>query len=407
MSNGAAVRRFSLLALVTVVLATNLVTAAASEESSSRGKRDAARARRAELAAQLDTLRASDRQMDAALAALDTQVASQASEMRTAESAVAAAEVAVAAAEARLAATEARLRRLKDDMAERAVRAYMRPSDGVVAEVLRSRTLGEASRRGALLRHVAGNDRDLGDQLREAREDGAAQREELKQAQALAVERRRTASDRLRALKETRAQQVRVRAALESRIAEFIVEADQVAALEATLSETIRREEAAAAARAALLRAARPTAPAGRPAPTQPSEGRRDTTPPPSPPSSSSGLIWPVNGPVTSGFGMRWGRMHQGIDISATTGTPIRAAKAGVVITAGTMGGYGNVVIISHGGGFSTLYAHQSRLGSTQGQQVAQGQIIGYVGSTGHSTGPHLHFETRVNGAAQNPMRYL
>jgi murein DD-endopeptidase MepM/ murein hydrolase activator NlpD len=99
--------------------------------------------------------------------------------------------------------------------------------------------------------------------------------------------------------------------------------------------------------------------------------------------------------------------MHQGIDISASSGTPIRAAKSGVVITAGTMGGYGNVVIVSHGGGFSTLYAHQSRLGSTQGQDVAQGQIIGYVGSTGHSTGPHLHFETRVNGTAQDPMRYL
>jgi murein DD-endopeptidase MepM/ murein hydrolase activator NlpD len=292
-------------------------------------------------------------------------------------------------------------------MAERAVNAYMRPGEGVVAEVLRSRTLSEASRRRVLLKHVAGNDRDLGDQLRAAREDETAQREELKQARELSVERRRAAADRLRALKETRAEQVRVRSALEARIDEFIVEADQVDALEATLSETIRREEAAAAARAALLRAARPTALAARPAPTQPSVGRRDTTPPPPPSSSSSGLIWPVNGRVTSGFGMRWGRMHQGIDISASSGTPIRAAKAGVVITAGTMGGYGNVVIVSHGGGLSTLYAHQSRLGSAQGQQVAQGQIIGYVGSTGHSTGPHLHFETRVNGAAQNPMRYL
>jgi murein DD-endopeptidase MepM/ murein hydrolase activator NlpD len=392
---------------VTVVLATNFANAAAAE-SSSRVKRDVARARSAQLAAQLDTLRASDRQMDAAVAALDAQVSAQAGEMRAAESAVTAAEIAVAAAEARLAATEARLRGLKDDMSERAVNAYMRPGEGVVAEVLRSRTLGEASRRRALLEHVAGNDRDLADQLRAAREDEAQRRDEVKRARALAAERRRSASDRLRALKETRAHQVRVRGALESRIAEFIAEADQVAAVEAMLSETIRREEAAAAARTALLRASRPPAPAPRPAPTPPAAARRNPTPPPSsPPSSRSGLIWPVNGPVTSGFGMRWGRMHQGIDISASSGTPIRAAKAGAVITAGTMGGYGNVVIISHGGGFTTLYAHQSRLSSAQGQEVAQGQIIGYVGSTGHSTGPHLHFETRVNGAAQDPRRYL
>ena len=397
-------RRISLLALVTVVLASNFVTGAVADELSARAEREAARAKRAQLASQLDTLRASDRELDAAVAALDSQVAAQTAETKAAESAVAGAAVAIAAAEDRLAATEARLRRLDEDMAERAVNAYMRPGEGVVAEVLRSRTLGEASRRRALLQHVAGNGRDLADQLRAAREDEATRREALKQARAIAAERRRKASGRLRALTETRAQQVRVRAALESRIGEFIAEADQVAALEATLSETIRREEAAAAARAALLRAARPPAPA-RPVPTPPAAGRRNSMPPP--PLLSAGLIWPVNGRVTSGFGVRWGRMHQGIDISASTGTPIRAAKAGVVITAGTMGGYGNVVIVSHGGGFSTLYAHQSRLGCEQGQEVAQGEIIGYVGSTGHSTGPHLHFETRVNGAAQNPMRYL
>ena len=120
----------------------------------------------------------------------------------------------------------------------------------------------------------------------------------------------------------------------------------------------------------------------------------------------SSSLIWPVRGPVTSGFGMRWGRMHQGIDISAGNGTPIHAAKAGTVTFAGTMSGYGNVVVITHSGGLSTLYAHQSRL-AVSGGAVSQGQVIGYVGSTGHSTGPHLHFETRVGGTPQNPMRYL
>jgi murein DD-endopeptidase MepM/ murein hydrolase activator NlpD len=99
--------------------------------------------------------------------------------------------------------------------------------------------------------------------------------------------------------------------------------------------------------------------------------------------------------------------MHEGIDIGAGTGTPIRAAKAGTVVFAGVMSGYGNVIIVDHGGGFSTLYAHQSRLGASRGADVSQGEVIGYVGSTGHSTGPHLHFETRVNGSPRNPRNYL
>ena len=95
------------------------------------------------------------------------------------------------------------------------------------------------------------------------------------------------------------------------------------------------------------------------------------------------------------------------MDIGVGIGTPIHAAKAGTVIFAGQMSGYGNVVIVDHGGGFSTLYAHQSRLAASEGQQVTQGQVIGYSGNTGHSTGPHVHFETRVNGNPQNPRQYL
>jgi murein DD-endopeptidase MepM/ murein hydrolase activator NlpD len=122
---------------------------------------------------------------------------------------------------------------------------------------------------------------------------------------------------------------------------------------------------------------------------------------------SASGLIWPVNGTVTSGFGMRWGRMHEGIDIAAPTGTAIWAAAAGTVIYAGWLGGYGNLVVVDHGNGLSTAYAHASAIVVSLGQQVAQGQTVALVGSTGHSTGPHLHFEVRVNGAAVDPLLYL
>jgi murein DD-endopeptidase MepM/ murein hydrolase activator NlpD len=122
---------------------------------------------------------------------------------------------------------------------------------------------------------------------------------------------------------------------------------------------------------------------------------------------SASGLIWPVSGPVVSPFGMRWGRMHEGIDISAGSGTPIAAAAAGTVISAGYMGGYGNLVVIDHGGGLATAYAHLSGHAVGPGQSVSQGQVVGYVGCTGHCYGSHLHFEVRVNGAAVDPLGYL
>ncbi len=122
---------------------------------------------------------------------------------------------------------------------------------------------------------------------------------------------------------------------------------------------------------------------------------------------SSSGLIWPVSGPVTSPFGMRWGRMHEGIDIGAAYGTPIHAAAAGTVIYAGWLGGYGNLAVIDHGGALATAYGHQSAIAVANGQQVSQGQTIGYVGCTGHCFGPHLHFEVRVNGTPVDPLGYL
>jgi murein DD-endopeptidase MepM/ murein hydrolase activator NlpD len=127
----------------------------------------------------------------------------------------------------------------------------------------------------------------------------------------------------------------------------------------------------------------------------------------PSPAANPGGLIWPVSAPVTSPFGWRWGRLHEGIDLGAASGTPILAAAAGTVIYAGWMDGYGNFVIIDHGGGIATAYGHQSSIAVTDGQSVTQGQVIGYVGSTGHSTGPHLHFEVRVNGSAVDPLGYL
>ena len=122
-------------------------------------------------------------------------------------------------------------------------------------------------------------------------------------------------------------------------------------------------------------------------------------------------MIWPVNGPITGSFGeARPGHMHAGIDIAAGEGTPIRAADAGRVVLmqgTGASGGYGNFTCVQHTASMSSCYAHQSRFGTSQGARVSQGQVIGYVGNTGHSFGAHLHFEVRVNGAPTNPMSYL
>jgi murein DD-endopeptidase MepM/ murein hydrolase activator NlpD len=122
---------------------------------------------------------------------------------------------------------------------------------------------------------------------------------------------------------------------------------------------------------------------------------------------SSSGFAWPVSGPITSPFGMRWGTLHPGIDIGVPTGTPIHAAGNGTVVWCGWMSGYGNLVMIDHHNGLATLYGHQSRIAATCNQVVTQGQTIGYVGCTGFCTGPHLHFEVRLNGSPVDPLGYL
>ncbi|MDQ3936592.1 MAG: M23 family metallopeptidase, partial [Actinomycetota bacterium] len=119
-------------------------------------------------------------------------------------------------------------------------------------------------------------------------------------------------------------------------------------------------------------------------------------------------FLRPVRGPITSPFGERWGRLHAGIDFGASTGTPVGAGGRGTVSFAGwNSGGYGNLVVIDHRLGFQSWYAHLSSVSVRSGQRVSGGTRIGAVGSTGHSTGPHLHFEVRHNGTPVDPAGYL
>jgi len=177
---------------------------------------------------------------------------------------------------------------------------------------------------------------------------------------------------------------------------------DELEAESAALAARIQAAQAARAAQAAQAAQTERSAHADRatsqamPSPASPE-----------PVSSGSGFIWPVHGVVTSVFGWRWGRMHEGIDIAVASGTPVVSAAAGTVIIAGWSGGSGNLVVVDHGNGIATAYGHNTNVTVFVGQSVSQGQLIAYSGSTGHSTGPHVHFEVRVNGAATDPFGYL
>jgi murein DD-endopeptidase MepM/ murein hydrolase activator NlpD len=363
------------LALAFVVLLVSALPARAGAQSSEDYQRkDAAATKRSQLAAQIDVLRANDRELEAAVQALDAGITVQSNATEAAQQAAVAAQVALGSAEARLAATERRVAELREKASAVAIRSYMNPGSLGLLEIVKARDLSEASRRQTLLSHVVSTERDVLGELRAARQDLQAEQDNLEALRDQAQERKRQAAEKLASLQSARSEQQRLRNALDVRIREYTAEVDALAREEATIVALIQSRQASSPAPARV---------------------------------SNSGMIWPIGGPVTSGFGLRWGRMHTGIDIGAGHGTPIRAARGGTVIMAAYNGGYGLCVIIDHGGGLTTLYAHQSRMTVGSGESVSQGEVIGYVGTTGNSTGAHLHFETRMGGSAQNPMRYL
>jgi murein DD-endopeptidase MepM/ murein hydrolase activator NlpD len=201
------------------------------------------------------------------------------------------------------------------------------------------------------------------------------------------------------------------REAAEALVGELEEESRRV---EAELAARAEAQAAAAAAAATAAAEALPTAAptlqeagGSSPAPLAPS-----TAPAPQPASGDEGMAWPCDGSAGSPFGMRVHpitgvrRMHTGVDIRCANMQPIYAAEDATVVAAGWRGGYGNAVILDHGGGLGTLYAHQSSVAVQTGQRVERGQVVGYVGSTGMSTGPHLHFEVRISGSPTDPMSY-
>ncbi|HUF32882.1 MAG TPA: peptidoglycan DD-metalloendopeptidase family protein [Acidimicrobiales bacterium] len=382
--------RLTFLVLVAALVGGLFGTADAASSSDPRTKRDELRNERAAQARQLDGIKAGERELIAAVGVLNQQVAAQTARVEAARQAVAAAEGELAEAETSLAQTRGRITGLTDTLIARAVQSFIRPDTSEIDEVVQSSDIAETARRKVLMGSVAASDADVIDQLNAAREDFELAKAAAEAARAKAVGRRTVTETELGTLETARVEQRRLQANLETRKREVLGEIEALSRDEARLSREIADRQAALARQEQARRQSEATT-------------RNVSTAP----AGSGGCVWPTRGAVTSEYGNRWGRLHAGIDIGASTGTPIWASKAGTVISSGRQGAYGNTVVLSHAGNMTTLYAHQSRIVVSNGQTVRQGEVIGYVGNTGSSTGPHLHFETRYGGSPRNPRSCL
>lgn len=288
-----------------------------------------------------------------------------------------------------LAVVRARLKRALVALRERLVAIYETGTPDVLSVIVEAGGYDELVNRTEYLNRIHGLDEAVVTRVRDLRD-------QVKRT----VARLRSAKDRIEAARDAIAAEERAlvsaRSAVQSRQADLVaVRRDREAAL-ATISEHEDHLEGDLAEIQAEL-AAQLGASSSAPLPAGPIRY------------GSGQLIWPVDGPVVSGFGMRWGRMHEGIDIAVPAGTPIRAAAAGSVVllqSEAESGGYGNFSCLDHGGGLQTCYAHQSSFAVSSGS-VSQGDVIGYVGCTGHCYGDHLHFEVRISGAPTDPLGYL
>lgn len=374
--------RSRLLLAVTVTLVVAWVSPAFGQDISDL-RRQREEAREAEQAAleQIDLLRADDAVVQATLNEIQGLVDAQTARVEGARQALAAAQAEVLSREQLAIEAEAVVAATIEEIRIRAVDAYV-GTDGSVEPWLVSGDPNRTAIRLAMLDFAAGSERELLDQLRSVQ---ATMEENVRLGEDARLE-----ADRLRGafeaaldeLEERRSVQLDVQAELQTRIAGWEDEVAQRAASSDEFSRLIEQTIADATG-------------------FEPGS------------ESARGFIMPTAGAVGSGFGPRvhpiFGsvRQHTGVDIGASTGDPIWASKTGEVIFAGWKGGYGNTVLVAHSGGVVTLYAHMSQIHASVGDPVDQGEIIGEIGSTGFSTGPHLHFEVRINGEPNDPVLFL
>ena len=296
----------------------------------------------------------------------------------------------------RLEVARDRLERLRNDLATarrvlaaRLVEIYKADSPDALTVVLEADGFGDLLERAEFLDRISDQDRQITNRvrgLRDTAEDQANELASLERREQLAAERILRERDQIASAQEQ---------LLSSRNELASARSDRRGALAQVRSQKHELEGDLAALEAAQARVAAALQGAG---------GRAFSGPVKQ---GSGQLVWPVNGPVVSGFGMRWGRLHAGLDIAVPAGTPIHAADSGRVVLMGFVDGYGNYTCVQHTASLSTCYAHQSAFSTSNGASVQQGQVIGSVGCTGHCFGDHLHFETRINGSPVDPMGYL
>jgi murein DD-endopeptidase MepM/ murein hydrolase activator NlpD len=294
----------------------------------------------------------------------------------------------------RLVRLRARLAQARTALAQRLVDLYQADKPDIVTVIMSSKGFADLLERGEFMERVSEQDQNIIKIVRDAKADATATAKRLD-----VLERRQ---QKLAAIVQQRRDEIAQakQGLIDTKVGLAGTRADKARALGTVRAQRKQLEgnlsglKAEQAKIQATLQQAQGTLPAG---PIQHGNGS---------------LIWPVNGPITSPFCERraWESCHPGIDIGVPSGTPIRAAAAGQVAllqSAGASGGYGNFTCIQHTGAMSTCYAHQSSFAVSMGQQVSQGQVIGYSGCTGLCFGPHLHFEVRINGAVTNPLNYL
>lgn len=390
----------SLLAMALALLASCAVAVATAPAKSNSEKLEAVEEKIGHAEEREGVLTSDIAAMGEEISALEGQVSALRNQEAAAEEELAAKQAELEGAEAelrkaldRLATLRGRLKRALVNLRERLVAIYTYgATDDITAVVLSAEDYGDMIARTEYFDAINESDEALAERVRSLRDEA----KKLVRARKIAKLTIEDARDAI-AAKEQRLETTR--STLESREGALLsARAERRQTLKGIEGDRDEHEEIAADLRAAIAQEiAEATGGVALPA-----------GPLPSP--SAAGLIWPVEGTVTSGFGYRWGRMHEGIDISVPEGTPIRAAADGTVILMQSeyeSGGYGNYTCVDHGGGLSTCYAHQSSFAVSVGAHVNQGDVIGLSGNTGHSTGPHLHFEVRINGAPTDPLGYL
>ena len=265
--------------------------------------------------------------------------------------------------------------------------------------VIGSKDFSDFANRLEVLKRIIDSDITLINEIKKERADIEAHKQKLEADRAKLVELEKSALAKQAEIEQKKAERNVVLQKAQNDRATAMQAIEELNASSAQVSAMLKERQAARAAAAAAAAAA---------AQSSGGQGASDNWV-----QGTGQLGWPVSGEITSPYGYRvhpiWGTTlyHSGIDIGVDEGTPVHAADGGVVVWSGWIGGYGYAVVIDHGNGLSTLYGHNSELAVDEGQSVAKGQVISYAGSTGNSTGPHVHFEVRVNGDPVDPMGYL